>query len=341
MPYWYKYEAIRNDPPTCHNNKHSFDLQFENLNHFFDRMNSNEPNKKIPYFMFNFMKFFTHDFFTFPPEYDTKLKNTIEELEQKGYLDNTLFVLMSDHGARTTSHTFITESGRTERSLPYLSIRLPKKLWNTKLERNLIMNKNKLVTHFDTFKTLRHFFYINKKEDFLNKNSDKCSHKLKNSFKDIQGLRGISLFETIPTDRSCSDALIPNIYCTCNQRSDMDEPEFFSETNTTYERIKELSMLAINEPTNKLRDKCALFTFDKLLSARKNLLSSMFFYEFRLMVQPGDAIFAVYFRYRFLNIKPKDRFLERYLKHVRLSKYGIQSNCMTNKNLMGYCYCNI
>ena len=32
MPYWYKYEAIRNDPPTCHNNKHSFDLQFENLN---------------------------------------------------------------------------------------------------------------------------------------------------------------------------------------------------------------------------------------------------------------------------------------------------------------------
>jgi len=51
-------------------------------------------------------------------------------------------------------------------------------------------------------------------------------------------------------------------------------------------------------------------------------------------VQPGDAIFAVYYRKFF-----KDQKFEQYLKVVRLSKYGNQSNCMLNKNLMGYCFC--
>jgi hypothetical protein len=68
MPFWYKYEDIRNEGPSCHNNKHSFNLQFENLNHFFDRINSKQKDQQPAYFAFNFMKYFTHDFFTFPPE---------------------------------------------------------------------------------------------------------------------------------------------------------------------------------------------------------------------------------------------------------------------------------
>lgn len=337
MPYWYKYEDIRNDPPTCHNNKHSFDLQFENLNHFFKRVNLNTDNKKFPFFIFNYMKFFTHDFFTFPPEYDAKLKEFIESLEEKAYLDNTLFIMMSDHGARTTSHTFVSESGRTERSLPFLSVRLPKRLWNTKIESNLIMNSQKLVTHFDTFKTLRHFYYINKKGNFLN--SNQCLNKFRKSIKEIQGLRGVSLFEEIPDSRSCLDALIPNVYCVCNQRADMNETEFNEDTGQKFEDIRETSMRAINEITDSVRDKCEKFTYVKLLSAKKKFLSSCYFYEFRYLVQPGDAIFAVYYRFYFLNIPVEKRKLQRYLKTVRLSKYGQQSSCMTNKNLMGYCYC--
>ncbi len=246
---------------------------------------------------------------------------------------------MSDHGARTTSHTFITETGRTERNLPFMSIRLPKKLWYSNEEKNLIENSLKLTTHFDTFKTLRHFYYLNKNNK-ISKSNLKCKLKLSTSFKSIQSLRGISLFEKLPNDRSCSDALIPNIYCTCNQKQAMNESEFQADTNgIKFNDLIKKSMGAINQPTNSFRSKCKLFSYEKLLSVKKQLLSSMYFYEFRYKVEPGNAIFAVYYRYIFLNIPESERKLELYLKTVRLSRYGQQSNCMTDKNLMGYCYC--
>jgi hypothetical protein len=295
-------------------------------------MNSNEANKKIPYFGFHFMKYFTHDFFTFPAEYDQRLKETLETYEKNSYLDNTLFIMMADHGSRITGYSFSTDQGRTERTLPFLSIRLPKRLWNTNYEQNLITNKNKLTTHFDLFKTLRHFYYINLND--VDPSNTKCRNQFKKSFKNIQGLRGISLFEQIPNSRSCLDALIPNIYCTCNQRADMNETEFISDTNRTYEIIQVESMKAINSYTNSVRSKCALFQFDQLLTAKKRRFFTILFYEFRYKVQPGDAIFAVYYRKFF-----KDQKFEQYLKVVRLSKYGNQSNCMLNKKLMGYCYC--
>jgi hypothetical protein len=300
-------------------------------------MNSNEANKQIPYFGFHFMKYFTHDFFTFPSEYDERLKETLETNEKKGYFDNTLFIMMSDHGSRVTGYSFVTDQGRTERTLPFLSIRLPKRLRHTNYEQNLISNKNKLTTHFDLFKTLRHFYYMNLNE--FDPSNAKCRNQFKNSFKNIQGLRGISLFEQIPNSRSCLDALIPNVYCTCNQRADMNETEFIADTGKTYEIIKVQSMSAINSYAKSFRSKCALFKYVKLLTAKKKSFSSMLFYEFRYKVEPGDAIFAVYYRIYFLNVKKEDQKLEQYLKVVRLSRYGNQSKCMSDKNLMGYCFC--
>ena len=168
-----------------------------------------------------------------------------------------------------------------------------------------------------------------------------CKQKMSTNFKSIQSLRGISLFEEIPVDRSCADALIYNIYCTCNQKSSMDETEFTKDTNgIKYSDLISKSVEAINKPTHKVRSKCSLFTYEKLLSVRKQYLSSMYFYEFRYQVQPGDAIFAVYYRYLILDVPVEKRKLEPYLKTVRLSKYGQQSKCMTDKNLMGYCFCN-
>jgi len=249
---------------------------------------------------------------------------------------------MSDLGSRVTGYSFVTDQGRTERTLPFLSIRLPKKLWNSNFERNLISNKLKLTTHFDLFKTLRHFYYLNENENNIHSSlQSKCRYEFKTNFKNIQSLRGISLLEKVPSDRSCSDALIPNVYCTCNQRSDMNETEFLTDTQgkLTYEMIKVKSMNAINVYTNGLRSKCALFTYERLLTAKKKVFSSMLFYEFRYKVQPGDAVFAVYYRIYFYDVKKEDQKLEQYLKVVRLSRYGNQSKCMTDKNLMGYCFC--
>ena len=81
-------------------------------------------------------------------------------------------------------------------------------------------------------------------------------------FKSIQSLRGISLFEQLPNDRACSDALIPNIYCTCNQKKSMNETQFIVDTNgIKYNDLVNKSMNAINQPTNSVRSKCELFIY--------------------------------------------------------------------------------
>ena len=84
--------------------------------------------------------------------FDAELTDLIQQFETKGYLDKTLLIVMSDHGSRLSQYGFYTEPGRIERSMPFMSIRLPKQLLNTQFHSNLKSNKNKLISMFDVYK---------------------------------------------------------------------------------------------------------------------------------------------------------------------------------------------
>ena len=163
----------------------------------------------------------THNDFVVPAVIDKYFRDMLERFEKKGFLDNTLLIVFSDHGVRLVPYSYETQVGKLEINLPFISMRLPKKLWGTSYHENVLKNKNKLVNAFDVYQTLRHFLHINGN---YSKELDKRQFSVND--KKTRYLRGISLFEKIPVDRTCKDALIPDNYCSCYSETEITENEF-------------------------------------------------------------------------------------------------------------------
>ena len=117
------------------------------------------------------------------------------------------FFIFSDHGIRLSKYAYETELGRREKKLPFISINIPKKLLNTQYFSNAKKNKDRLISFYDVYQTIRHFLYIQK--------GDSNSTQFSINDKNIHYLRGISLFNEIPINRSCNDALIPENHFSC------------------------------------------------------------------------------------------------------------------------------
>jgi len=151
------------------------------------------------------MKYLTHGFLSVPKTFDIQLKDLIAGFEKQKLLDNTLLVIMSDHGSRLTKYSYQSKVGRMERSTPFFSMRLPKQLIGTEFHRNAVSNKDKLFTAHDVHKTLNQFYYFNQNSSL----NSACRQRFARSDREVRSLRGISLFEKHPENRSCYDALIP------------------------------------------------------------------------------------------------------------------------------------
>ena len=336
-PYWLKHEQIRSGLLFCNYGEPLYRKFFNDLNSFVNHLNNFPQNK--PYFSFNFIKSYTHDYLYVPPNLDLKLYNMLKQFEDKGYLDDTLLVLMSDHGSRVTLYSFETDQGRNERTWPFLSIRLPKRLRNTQYAKNLLNNKRKFISHFDFYKTLRHFSYLNVYDQTNSRNdqvnSEKCRTNFQNSDFYERSLRGVSLFEDIPKKRSCSDAMVPNIFCSCSNKEKISEEKFLKETNLTFRNAGLVILNQINLMTEQLRSYCSLFSLRKVISVKSFQLNDFVLYELKLLFSPADAVFLGYLKANFKN--PSD--IKVYQKAIRFNRYGNQSNCINRKKLFGYCYC--
>jgi hypothetical protein len=74
-----------------------YERSLNELRQFMHKMNTNE-NKNLPFISMSLFNTYSHDFMYIPERYDSYLKETIEMFEKNGYLNNTMFILMSDHG---------------------------------------------------------------------------------------------------------------------------------------------------------------------------------------------------------------------------------------------------
>ncbi len=216
-----------------------------------------------------------------------------------------------------------------EHKLPFLSLRLPKKIWNTKYQLNAKNNKNKLIGAYDIQQTLRHFLNLN-----ANHAKELDNKQFSINDKNILHLRGISLFENIPRSRSCGDALIPDKYCSCVQTSKISKEDFEEKTNTKAEKVINFILDYVNKITERIRDKCVAYKFDKLDYINIINLKELHRFKFVLYFQPGEAIFDALVKFENNKFSILD-------KVVRLSRYGNQSDCVEDSYLKNYCFCKI
>ena len=231
---------------------------FNILESFLERM---KHNPKLPYFIFNFIGEYTHASISNPPYYDQYFSEMLIKLERKGYFDDTLFIFYSDHGSRLSQYSFSSEYGMIEKNMPILSVRMPKALWNTKYFINARNNQDKLISFYDLYQTLRHFLHINKN---YTKQLDDSQFSINEKL--IPHLRGISLFEPIPTNRSCADAMIPDNFCRCISKTFVTEEEFKKQFQISFDYVFDFILDQINDMTLDLRNICMKYEKKKIHS---------------------------------------------------------------------------
>lgn len=333
-------------PLYCNNEIPAYKTNLNLISEFVKYMNL-EQNKRLPYFSFTISNFYTHDHIA-PRNYDLYFKKTIEQLENGGYLKNTMLVLFSDHGVRLNWYAMETEYGKLEKTNPFLSIRLPEVFWKSAYFRNAKENKFKLISHLDTYKTLKHFQYINKHRKLLDDTEDsqvkKCREYFSKSDFKIRSLRGISLFEEIPSDRTCSDAMVPINYCGCKKEIPFNnEARFIQETKLRFSQIATFFKNNLKSMIDAVQSKCIPFEFDRIVSAKKIVNKEKNFYQFNILFQPGNAEFDATFNIFKSHFSPFNIFKSANISLIgvinRVSIYGNQSNCLSEHKYYGYCYC--
>lgn len=186
--------------PTPH---HHFLLQY--LEDFFVEYHN------VSKFAFGFHVEFTHSDNN-PAQYiDADLARFIRRLKNNNILDDTVLIIMADHGARY-SKVRSTVQGKLEERLPMMSFVFPKKFQKRfpGLWKNLMDNRQRLSTPFDVHETLL---------DILNFSRARTSHP---AFS-----RGISLLQQIPVNRTCRSAAILAHWCSCMQQIALGTDEEF------------------------------------------------------------------------------------------------------------------
>ncbi|KAI1696804.1 hypothetical protein DdX_18854 [Ditylenchus destructor] len=159
------------------------------------------------YFAFNFLTGLTHSSANNIELYDDSLSESLARLKNSGAFENSVVLIMGDHGQRISSIQK-THSGRVEERMPMMGIYLPERFKTdhpTEYE-NLSLNKNRLTSNFDIYDTLMDTLTFSGIQD--------CSRSRR-----MQPPAGISLFDRIPVSRSCEEARIPPQFCCCLQAS--------------------------------------------------------------------------------------------------------------------------
>ncbi len=337
--FWLLYDKLINNK-FCINGKHTYEIKF----HQIKSLVNNDTNKNTNFFSFNYFNYYSGgNSLSYPDLMDREFKEMLENLENDGYLDNTMLIVFSDAGSMTSQYSIKSTQGRHESFTPLLSIRIPRSLSNTEYGKNVDQNKNRLVSHFDLHKTLQHFYQINKNTELMNqRNLNRDSFiKCRNQFKTEHG---ISLFEAIPVNRSCAQAMIPDDVCVCNKKFEKikHERSFYSETKIKYFKIAKRITKFINKKISTFGYDCKSFRFQSVVSVHKisrilaNSPNNLLSFSFSILLQPDNSIFEAE-----ISISNKRSFEIRG-DVTRTSQYDPRRyDCVHDRKYAGFCLCKV
>ncbi|CAL1534434.1 unnamed protein product [Lymnaea stagnalis] len=291
-------------------------------------------------FLFHFLVDMSHDDNNLITKMDDDTRDLIKFLNEEDYLNNTLLILMGDHGARYSA-VRSTWSGKLEERLPYFSFLFPKWFQDKYPEaiNNLRTNTKRLTTPFDINETFK---------DFLNFNGTGRGSLFN---------RGISLFKEIPLERRCEHAGIAPHWCACLAWRKVSVHE------TGASHALQTTLHTLNKFTAAYRLYCALLyvanvTAVTKLETRKEVLKfsktdadgGIYKIDFEDEHQSGVALYQLtfhtmpgggHFEATVTHDVSKKSFTVSEKEISRINKYGNDPACILDKNrqIRQYCYC--
>jgi hypothetical protein len=192
---------------------------------------------------------------------------------------------------------------------------------------NLITNQNRLTTPYDLHMTLKHIIELSGRAEKLPQASS-CP-------------QAQSLFEIVPPNRSCEDACIEFHWCACTA---------YKKLWMSDNKAMEATQFVIDWMNTELKLKAQ--RNGKALCAFRKLSRVV---EFKISEEVFDANTSnehVYYLMKF-NTSPKDAEFETTVAFFRktskfkisgdisrLNLYGLQSECVTERTLKKFCFCN-
>jgi hypothetical protein len=345
-PFYLVAESMRTSKPYCFGSISRLQSMLNWIRDLFDMYPSQ------PKFSFIFHSQYSHDSNNNLPFGDDELVEFLQLMNKNGYFDNTMFILMSDHGARFSSLLRETYQGKLEERLPFISIRMPKKFQDKypQLMYNLRLNSHRLTTPFDLHETFEHLFEFHSSDSYQSKTN-----------------RSYSLFQLIPENRTCLQADVEQHWCACLNWNDIsiNQPiiqqlgkqtiEFLNNFVSDYKnqctklylyRINKANQLEANERLLKYVDsidqdgRIPRFHNHTLTdNLIKNLTTNLTkYYQIQFETIPGYAVFEITAEYNPLN----QTFLLQKRRLSRINKYGQTSACIAYERpeFREICYCS-
>ncbi|XP_073966009.1 uncharacterized protein isoform X2 [Choristoneura fumiferana] len=293
-------------------------------------------------FIFTFIADITHDDFNMIQSADDDTAALLRNLQR--YSENTLVVVMGDHGPRYAK-VRNTLQGKLEERLPLLAILLPKALTRARpnAETSLRENARVLTTPHDLYATLL---------DVLDMTQYANPYKVEGA--DLR--RGLSMLEPIPRNRSCSEAGIEPHWCSCLAWQNV------STTDPLYEKTAKAFINYINKLVKEVGSKCiprTLTSTEWVLRQRPNSRLLEFSnakdsdgyighfgaktkianenYQIKIVVGPGRGVYEASMTY----VVSEDRFIINTRDISRTNAYRNEPDCIsdTHPHLNSYCYC--
>lgn len=243
--------------------------------------------EKSPYFGFAMSDTATHDYVNGGQYIQNDLLAMLQLFEGKGYLNNTVFILLSDHGHRTGEMRNHFQ-GYLEDRLPFMYFVVPdwfQKMYPGAYE-NMKKNANeRLVTPFDINEVLADLLPFSK----LRFNTTDTEYPVESTVR--RRWPGISLFSSIPASRTCESAGIIKAFCACNLKRipiSTKNKTLIEAAGHVVSQINELVVKTRDSKCTRLKLNASLVSAEAVISTRTNITE---LYRIVFETYPGNANF--------------------------------------------------
>ncbi|XP_017856738.1 PREDICTED: uncharacterized protein LOC108609527 [Drosophila arizonae] len=275
-----------------------------------------------PMFGFFWSCTFTHDSYNVATSLDRIFVDYLYLFEQLKLFDNSIVILLSDHGARFGKPMDLSDSFLEER-LPLLHIYLPP--WFRKAypqyAHALAMNYNRLCSNYDLHNTLRHLLQLNATTPAMLPAVASCPSSQ-------------SLLHPLPVERSCEDACIVEHWCTCN--------EFVNVTiENNMRHLAEMIVTKINiwMLKNGFSKKCQrllLTDVDKVEVKKSEMMQNIVTLRILFCTYPNVGKFRTTLKY---NVQLKRIVYLDVPEISRINSYRTDAPCEWNTIARKFCFC--
>ncbi|XP_053214189.1 uncharacterized protein LOC128397485 [Panonychus citri] len=321
-PFWLEMDRLQEYDyfDVCFNGKPKIVYWLKQVKQFLNKA----TKSNLPFFLYSFYILVTHDHFNRAQMIDGYIADFIDSY--RSILDDTIFILMGDHGNRI-GPSLKTGYGQIESRMPLFGIHIPPKLLSEHkhLSEYLKKNEKKLTTWLDIREIL--------KDIVAGQYTPIVSSSKRKAYSVWR--------EEVPSNRTCQDALIPMEFCLCLRRHSVP-------VNSTLAR--HLSSVVIDHLNHLLSEyidsnTCLPLSLKKI-------------HSFKKVIDPDDNNKTKRFE-TLISMHPSNGFVQAQLLRAEDSKngkddrwvvegdvsridvYGNQSICIKDEILRKYCYCRV